>query len=170
MAGVFHGVAREMARGVEVAEDARLKTSRGWIVFLSRAVAVSFVQQVERLVEAIGPAEAGVDRRMVVEVLAVVDRGVLDFVDRGVDFVDGVILIAFGAVVARAFQIRASQAKVRERVHVKRMFGRRRRHGLRASDSDSDDKHGDQDEQRVCAKFHERVRSLRKGLGEIRWG
>ena len=52
--------------------------------------------------------ETGVNRRMVVQILAVIDRGLLDFVDRLIDRVDGFLFLVakFAAVVT--FEMGAS--------------------------------------------------------------
>jgi hypothetical protein len=78
---------------VDVIKGAIPKTPNGGIIFFSGDVIVSLIQEFLRTTEAARAVHSRVDRRMIVQVLAVVNRGTFDFVDGFVDLVDGVLLL-----------------------------------------------------------------------------
>jgi hypothetical protein len=107
---------------VDVVQGAIAKTAHRRVIFFPGNVIVSFVQEFHRAVKAAGPVHAGIDRRMIVQILAVVNRGPLDFVDGFVDLVNGVLFFLVHVIGGRqVFEMSAGVAQVRERVQVSRM-------------------------------------------------
>jgi len=80
-------------RFVDVMKGAIPKTPHGRVIFFPGDVIVSFIQQLLRAVKAAGASHLCVDRRMIVQILAVVNRSPLNFVDGFVDLVNGVLFI-----------------------------------------------------------------------------
>ena len=60
-------------RFVNVMQGAIPKAPREWIIFFPRDVIVSFIQQFLRAVKAAGASHLCVDRRMIVQILAIVN-------------------------------------------------------------------------------------------------
>jgi hypothetical protein len=105
-----NGLFDVMMGPVDVFEGAPLQALRERVVLLLSNVPMGLVDQLEGAVKAAGPIHSGIDRRMMVEVLAVVDGSLLDFVDGLVDFVNGFpfLLAEFPAI--RALQMRSGVA------------------------------------------------------------
>ena len=78
---------------VDVKKSAIAKTPNGGVIFFSGDVIVSLVQKFLRTTESARAVHSRIDRRMIAQVLAVVNRGTLDFVDSFVDLVYGVLLL-----------------------------------------------------------------------------
>jgi hypothetical protein len=76
-------------RFVDVHDGAITQATSERIVLFAGHVAVNLAQQLDGLVEAARTVVAYLHRRMVMDVLAVVDGRLLDLTDRLVDFGDG---------------------------------------------------------------------------------
>ena len=87
-------------RFVDVFQSAQLQTLSEGLVLLFGDVVVGFVHQLQRAVKRPGPIRASVDRRVVVQILSVIDGGLLDFGDRGIDFLYGkrTVVVGFDGV------------------------------------------------------------------------
>ena len=116
-------------RPVDVLDGTCLQALGKGVVFFFADVMVRLVQQLEGAVQTARPRKAGVNRRMIVDVLAVVDGGFLDFVDGLVDFVDGFLFLVFQFAATRTLEMRARVTQIRERVQIRGMVARRRRFG-----------------------------------------
>ena len=103
---------------VDVAKSALLEPLGETIVFLTGDVIVSFIEKFDGAVETAGPVEMSVHGRMVVEILAVVDRGFLDLVDGVVNFVDGLLFLVTKLAMVGAIEVSASVAKVSQSVKI----------------------------------------------------
>ena len=112
---------------VNVFEGALLQSLREGVVFFLGNIAVCLVDQFQRAVKPAGPIHAGVNRRMIVQVLAVVDAGLFDFVDRFIDFMDGFLLLFLQLPAVRALQVRSGVTQVGQGVKVSRMLSGRLR-------------------------------------------
>jgi hypothetical protein len=76
-------------------------------------------------VKAAAALHVGVDRRMVIQILAIINGGVLDFPDGFVDLFDGVLFFVVHVVGrSQLTQVSARMAQVGERVQVSRMPSR----------------------------------------------
>ncbi len=96
------------------------------VVFLLLDVVRALVEQLHRGLEAVVVADLGVDRRVIVERLAVVDRRFLDLLDGGVDLADRLVLVPLHVGRAPGFSsIARADAHVAERVQVRRVRVRR---------------------------------------------
>ncbi len=85
---------------VNVPEGALLQALREAIIFLVRNVLARFLQQFLGAVQTAGTVQSGVNWRVIVQVFAVVNRSLLDFIDRVVDLANGFLLfLAKGAAV-----------------------------------------------------------------------
>src|ERR1700735_2787435 len=110
---------------VDMMDRAIAQTADGRIIFFAGDVVVRLVQQFQGAVEASPAVPVGVDRRMVVQVLTVINRGVLDFADRLVDLVDGVLFFAVHMFGRRHLtQMRARMTQISESMQVGRMPSR----------------------------------------------
>ncbi len=109
------------------------------------------VQQLVGVVQAAAEVQAGVFRRVLVDVLAIFHGGDLGVVDGAVDLDDGhVFLRADGGVARTVLQVPAGVAQVGERVQVGGVVHRRRRRGRRGDDAagrGEDDGTGDEREE-----------------------
>jgi hypothetical protein len=107
---------------IDVVQGSITKTAYGRVIFFSGNVVVSFIQKFHGAVEAAGPVHMRIDRRVIVQVLAVVNRGPLDFVDGFVDLVNGVFLFFIHVMSGRqVFEMSASVAEISESMQVSRM-------------------------------------------------
>jgi hypothetical protein len=107
---------------VDVVQRSVAKTAHGRVIFFPGNVIVSFIQKFHGAVTAAGSVHVRIDRRMIVQVLAVVNRCPLDFVDGFVDLVDGVFFFFIHVMSGRqVFEMSASVAEIGERVQVSRM-------------------------------------------------
>jgi hypothetical protein len=108
---------------VDVVEDASLEAASIGIVFFMSYVLMGLAQQVAGLVQVAAPGEVSVDRFVFVDVLAVVDGSLLDFVDGLVDFLDGLMLFDVnGAAVGTMLEMGASVPQIRKSVEVSGML------------------------------------------------
>lgn len=78
---------------VDVLKRSIPETPNGGVIFFSGDVIVSLIQKFLRTPKAARAVHSRIDRRMIVQVLAVVNRGTLDFIDGFVDLVDGVLFL-----------------------------------------------------------------------------
>ena len=90
--GNGQGFVDVVMRTIDVLENASLEAAGFGIVFFLRYVVMGLVQEVAGLVQVSAPGQVRVDRFMLVDVFAIVDRGFLDFIDGVVDFFDGLTL------------------------------------------------------------------------------
>lgn len=111
-----------VVRFVDVFESSLLETLGEGVVFFLGYIVVSLINEFECTVETTAPIEARVNGWMIVQVLAVVDGSLLDFVDGGVDFPDGfVVVVTDGSPCPVVAEIVAGGAEVAERVEVVRV-------------------------------------------------
>jgi hypothetical protein len=79
---------------VNVMDGAIAQTTDPRIIFFAGNIVVRLVEQFERAMEAASAIHVGVDRRMVFQALAVINRGILNFPDGLIDFLDGMLFFA----------------------------------------------------------------------------
>ncbi len=104
---------------VDVVEDAGLQATGGGIIFLVGYVLMSFAEQVAGLVQMAAPGEVRVDRFVLIDVLAVVDGGFLDFVDGFVDFLDGLMFFGVnGAAIGAIGEMSAGVPQIGKGVEI----------------------------------------------------
>ena len=89
----MNGLFDVLVRLVDMLESALLEALGKGVVFFLGDIVVSLVDEFECTVETPAPIEARVNRWMIVQVLAVVDGSLLDFVDGFIDFVNGLLLL-----------------------------------------------------------------------------
>jgi hypothetical protein len=107
---------------VDVVDRAIAQTPDGRIIFFTGNIVVRFVEQFKGAVKAAAAVHVGVDWRVVIEVLAVVNCGVLDFADGLVDLFDGVLFFAVHVLGRRELaEVSARVAQVGEGVQIGRM-------------------------------------------------
>jgi hypothetical protein len=110
---------------VDVHNSAIPQAAHRGIVFFVGDVVVRFIQQFEGAMESAGAIHSGINRRMLVQVLAIPNRSSLDFIDSPVDFLNGVALFFVHVITrSRVFQVRASVPQVSECVQISRMPSR----------------------------------------------
>jgi hypothetical protein len=115
----------DAVRCVNVLEGAMLQSMGKLVVFFFRDVVMRTVKQFERSVIAASVSEVIIDRRMVVQILAIVNRSSLDLIDGFVDLGNGVIFFSIHPMgPCLAFQVSARVAQVGEGVQVCRMSSR----------------------------------------------
>ena len=100
-------------RLVYVFQCARLRTHRGRIIFLARHVSMRAVNQLHRFVQTPAPRHMVVNGRMFIDVLAVVNGRLFDFIDRPVKFVPGVFFLPMQFTAIGTIQQRARIAQIR---------------------------------------------------------
>jgi hypothetical protein len=104
---------------IDVVQDAGLEAAGFGIVFFMSYVLMGLAQEVAGLMQMAAPGEMSVDRFVFVDVLAVVDGSLLDFVDGLVDFLDGLMLFDVnGAAVGTMLEMGASVPQVGESVEI----------------------------------------------------
>jgi hypothetical protein len=112
-------------RFVDVMKSAVTKTPDGRVIFFPSNVIVSFIQQVLGAVKAPGAIHSCIDWRMIVQILAVVNRSTLNFFDSFVDLVYCVLFLFIHVMRgSQVFQMSASVPQIGKRVQVCRMLSR----------------------------------------------
>jgi hypothetical protein len=105
---------------INVAESALLQALRKAVVFLVSNILMSFFEELFGAMETASVIETGVDRRMIIQIFAIVDGGFLDFVDGIIDGVNGFFVTEFATIMA--FEMSASGAKIAESVKISGML------------------------------------------------
>jgi len=89
----FHPVNRifhMMVRLVNVTQRALLQALRKPVVLFLCNILMRLVQKLQRAVQPPGPIHVGINGRVIVQVLSVVDRSLLDLFDGLIDFMNGI--------------------------------------------------------------------------------
>jgi hypothetical protein len=115
----------DAVRFIDVVNRAIPQTAYPWIVFFAGNVIVRPIQQFHRAMVAASAVHSCIDRRMIVQILPVIDRGALDFVDRLIDFADGMFFFFVHVMSGRhVFQVSPGGAEIAECVQVCGMYSR----------------------------------------------
>jgi hypothetical protein len=119
-----------VVRFIDVLQGPVLQASGTGIVFFLVDIVVGFVEQFKSLAEAVGSLEVGIDGGVIPQVFAVIDGGMLDLADCGIDFIDRVLLLVVDSLVrTEAIKMSARMAKVVERMQIGGMSTRFVRQG-----------------------------------------
>ncbi len=115
----------DVMRFVDVVQRAIPKTSHRWIVFFSCDVIVGLIQQLLGAMKTASASHPRIDWRVVIQILAVVDRSPLNFVDGFVDLVDGVLFLFVHVIGgSQVLQMSAGMPQIGQRVQIGRMPSR----------------------------------------------
>jgi hypothetical protein len=115
----------DAVRFVDVLQSAIAQTAHGRVIFFPCDVIVSFIQQFQRAVVAAGAVHSGIDWRMIVQTLAVVDGSALDFVNGSVNLRNGVLFFPVHVMSgSQVLQVSARVPQVGKRVQISRMPSR----------------------------------------------
>jgi hypothetical protein len=118
-------VTNDAVRLIDVVDGAIAQAAHGRIIFFTGNIIVRLVEQFQRAMKAASAIHVRVDRRMVVQVLAVIDGGVFDFPNSFVNLVDGVLFLpVLVCGVGPLAQVSARVPEIGERVQVGRMPSR----------------------------------------------
>jgi len=110
---------------VDVVDGAIAQTTHGRIIFFAGNVVVRFIQQFHRAVKTAGAVHASIDRRVIVQILAVVNRGAFDFFDGLINLINGVLFFFVHVMRGRqVFQMSTRVAQIGERVQIGGMHSR----------------------------------------------
>jgi hypothetical protein len=107
---------------VDVSERALLQALRKAVIFFMRDVLAGLVQKLARTMQTAGVIQAGINRRMIVQVFAIVDRSSLDLRDGVIDRVDRFFFLVPQFAASMNIQVGASRAKIRQSVQIGRML------------------------------------------------
>jgi len=91
-------------------------------VLFAGDIGARLLEELERALQPIPPGRA-IDRLVIVQILAVIDRGLLDLVDRGVDLADRALLVPLDDHVRGPGEERARGAQIGQRVQIGRVVG-----------------------------------------------
>jgi hypothetical protein len=151
VAGSLHDqVIDDAVRFVDVVDGSIAQTAHGGIIFFAGNIIVRLVEQFQGAVIAASACDVGIDRRMVIQILAIVNRSVLDLSDSFVDLGDGVIFFSIHtAGPGSALQMSAGVTQVGERVQVGRMPPRFIGEGQRGAGSNEEQEYG-----AISCSFH----------------
>ncbi len=116
-----------LVRFVDVLESALLEALGEGVVFFLGDIVVGLVDEFECAVETSAPIEARVNRRMIVQILAVVDGCLLDFVDGFIDFVNGFLFLFTQFAAIGTLEMGASVSEIGQSVKIRRVLFRRLR-------------------------------------------
>jgi hypothetical protein len=120
--GDGQGFVDVVMRTIDVLENASLEAAGFGIVFFLRYIVMGLVQEVAGLVQVSAPGQVRVDRFVLVDVFAIVDRGFLDFIDGVIDFFDGLTLFDVNrAAVGTMLEMGPRVPQIGESVDVRRM-------------------------------------------------
>jgi hypothetical protein len=128
---------------VDVVDGAIAQTPNPRIIFFAGNIVVRLVEQFQCAVKAASAVHVGIDRRMVFKVLAVINRGILDFPNGLVDLFDGVLFFTvhmFGR--SELAQVRARVSQVGQGMQVSRMSSRFVREGQSGAHGDKKYEYG----------------------------
>ena len=103
---------------IDVFDGAGLKTFGEAIVFFAAHVAVGFVEELNRAVQAAGPIETRIDGDVIVDVFAVVDRSLFDFKDGSVDFFDSFAFLFSALATIGTFEVGARIAQIGQSMQI----------------------------------------------------
>jgi len=110
---------------IDVMDGAIAQTADGRIIFLAGNIVVRLVEQFQSAVKAASAFHVRIDRRMVIQVFAVINRGVLDFPDGLIDLFDGVLFFAVHMLGrSQLAEVGARVPQVGERMQIGRMSSR----------------------------------------------
>ena len=101
-------------RLADVLKRALFEAAGRRIIFFLVYIVVRLFEGLDSLVEAIGPLQVGINRRMIVQVFAVVDGSTLDLADGRIDFPDGLHGVVVDAIVSSKL-VQESAGKARSR-------------------------------------------------------
>jgi hypothetical protein len=113
---------------INVLDGAHLESLSELVVFFLGNIVMGFVEQFQRTMQASAPIHFGVNGRMIVQILAIVDGGFFDFVDGFIDIVDGFSLLFLEFTAIGTLEMSARVPEIRECMQIRRMLARRRRH------------------------------------------
>jgi hypothetical protein len=122
-----NGLFDVLVRLVDMLESALLEALGEGVVFFLGNIVVSLVDEFECTVETSAPVEACVNCRMIVQILAVVDGGLLDFVDGFIDFVDSFLFLFTQLAGIGTLEMGASVTEIRQSMKIRGMLFRRLR-------------------------------------------
>jgi hypothetical protein len=144
VAGSLHDqVIDDAVRFVDVVEGAIAQTTHGGIIFFAGDIIVRLVEQFQSTVIAASAFYVRIDRRMVIQILAIINRSVLDLSDGFVDLLHGVIFFSIHAAgPSCGLQVSAGVAQVGESVQVGRMPSRFIGEGQRGAGSNKEQEYG----------------------------
>ncbi len=112
----------DVVRFIDVLQGATTQPVGKTVIFLFRDVVMCPIEQFERFAIAAPAVNVRINRRMVIQILAIIDRSALDLVDCFVDLGDGVIFFPIHpAGPCPALQMSARVAKIGEGMQVGRM-------------------------------------------------
>ena len=96
---------------IDVDEGALLQALREAVVFFLRDILMRLIEQLQGAMQAAVPGHVGVHGRMIVQILAIVDRGFFDFVDGFIDLVNGFLFLVAQFAAIGTLQMGASGAQ-----------------------------------------------------------
>jgi hypothetical protein len=112
---------------VDVLQRAHLKALSKRVVFFLGYVVMSLVDKLKSPVETSAPVEAGINGRMIVQVLAIIDGRSLDFADSFIDIVDGFLFLFAQFPAVGPLEMSPGMAQIRQSMQISRMLPRRLR-------------------------------------------
>jgi hypothetical protein len=141
----------DVVRFVDVAKGTIAQTAHGGIIFFAGDIIVRLVQQFQGTVITASAFYVRIDRRMVIQIFAIVNRSALDLSDGFVDLFDGVVFFSIHAArPCSALQVGAGVAQVGERMQVCRMPSRFIGEGQRGAGGDNKQQYGT-----ITCSFHD---------------
>jgi hypothetical protein len=118
-------VLNDVVRLVDMSQRATAQSVRIAVIFFFIDVAMRPVKQFERSAIAARVSKMRINRRMIIQVLAIVNRSMLDFSDGLVDLRNGMFFFTVHPVRGcEALEMSASMAQIGEGVQVSRMPSR----------------------------------------------
>jgi hypothetical protein len=115
----------DAVRFVDVAEGAIAQTAYGRIIFFAGDIVMRLIEQFHSAVITGGAIHMRIDRRMIVQILAIVNRGALNLSDGFVDLLNGTLFFLVHVMGgSQVLQMSARVPEIGERVQVCRMPSR----------------------------------------------
>jgi len=107
---------------IDVFQGALLETLSEAIVLFVGDVVVRLVEQFGGAAETAAPLEVSVDRRVIVQILAVFDGGLLNLGDGVIDFVDGFLFLFTQFPAVGALQVGSGGTQIRQGMQISRVI------------------------------------------------
>jgi hypothetical protein len=118
----LNGFSDVIMRLVDVPHRPLLQALRKAIVLFLRDIAVGFVDQFKSAMSAARRVELGVNRRVIVQILTVVNPSLLDVANGVVDFTDRFPFLFPQGIVVRGFEVGSCEPQIGKGVQISRMF------------------------------------------------
>ena len=117
----MNGIRDARTRPVDVHERPLLQPLREQIVLFTRNIVTGSAGQFIRVTQAATPVESDINRRVIAQILAIIDSGLLDLANGCVDFVDRFPFLGTEYSLVGALQMRSGESQIAKGAQIRGM-------------------------------------------------